>query len=104
MFDAIHEQINEFIDQNRRQEVNEHRFKKKNLVRVRINGYGVHGYVVRGVTPKFVHFVRDGDIFRMPPNIQIGVNTYVTHVHPYIGNVVEDMRNWHTWVSMTQKF
>ena len=46
LFDAIQEELDDFINQNERQ-VNEHRFKKKD--RVCING--INGYVVR-VTKK----------------------------------------------------
>jgi len=57
LFDAIHERIDEFVDQNGRQQVNLHGIKKKNCVRVcGINGIQIDGYCVR-VTPKYVYFI-----------------------------------------------
>ena len=52
LFDAIHERIDDFVGQNRRQ-VNSHGFKKKNRVQVSINGDQINGYCVR-VMPKYV--------------------------------------------------
>jgi len=86
LFDAIHEQIDEFVDQNGRQQVNLHGFKKKNCVRV----CGIN------VTPKYVYFVRLKKIFERHPDIVRVKNTGgVVHMHPYIGNVVEVVQHWH---------
>ena len=59
MYDAIHEQIKDLLDELnfnrswRQRQVNEHKFKVGNCLRV----CGVHnGYCVR-VTPKFVFFL-----------------------------------------------
>ena len=103
MYDAIHEQIGELnIDQSRRQ-VNEHRFKVANCVRI-FGGGGVNGYCVR-VTPKYVYFLHDKNIFKQHPDIQKVRNKLgVAHMHPYVGNVVEVVRHWHIWGSMTQEF
>ena len=48
LFDAIQEELDDFINQNERQ-VNEHRFKKKDWVCIN----GINGYVVR-VTRKYI--------------------------------------------------
>ena len=100
LYDAIHEQIGELlvelnIDQSRRQDqVNEHKFKAGNHVRI-YGGGEVNGYCVR-VTPKYVFYV---------PNIQrMGNDDGVAHVHPYDGDVVEVVQHWRTWASMTQEF
>jgi len=96
LFDAIHERIDEFVNQNGRQQVNLHGFKKKNRVCIcGINGVWIHGYCVR-VTPKYVYFVRLKNIFERHPEIDRVKNTGgVVHVRPYIGNVVEVMQHWH---------
>ena len=64
MYDAIHEQIEDLLDELKlsqgwkQGQVNEHKFKVGNCVQVR----GVHnGYVVR-VTAKFEFFVTEPDI------------------------------------------
>ena len=57
IFDAIYDQINEFNDQNGRQ-VNSHTFKKKNRVRVSVNGDRIDGYCVRVLQNMCVTFVR----------------------------------------------
>ena len=90
LFDAILERIDEFVDQNGRQQVNLHGFKKKNCVRFcGINGVRIDGYCVR-VTPKYVFFFRLENIFERHPDIERVKNTGgVVHVCPYIGNVVE---------------
>ena len=94
LFDAVHERIDEFINQNGRQ-VNLHRIKKKNRVRI----HGIHGDLVIEycvmVTPKYVYFVRLENIFDKHPDIQrVRSDSGVVHVHPYIGNVVEVMQHW----------
>jgi len=102
ILDAILEQIDEFIDQNGRQ-VNEHGFKIKNCVCAHGRD-GIIGYCVR-VTPKYVYFVREENIFRKHPDIQRVKNELgVVHVRPYIGNVVEVVQNWCVWESMTREF
>ena len=53
LFDAIYERINDFVDQNWRQ-VNSHAFRKKNCMRVSVNGNRIDGYCVR-VTPEYVY-------------------------------------------------
>jgi len=96
LFDAIHEQIDEFVDQNGRQQVNLYGFKKKNRVHVcGINGVWSNGYCMK-VTPKCVYFVRSENIFERHPDIERVKNTGgVVHVRPYIGNVVEVVQHWH---------
>jgi len=81
LFDAVYEQIDDFIGQNGRQ-VNSHGFKKKNRVRVNVNGELVDGYCVR------VTFERHPDIKRVKSKYG------VEHVRPYIGKVVEVVQNW----------
>ena len=107
LYGAIHEQIGDLrieinISQNWRQ-VNEHKFKVGNRVHI-YGGGGVNGYCVR-VTPKYVFYVREIDIFKHRPDIQrVGNDDGVAHVHPYLGDVVEVVQHWHTWASMTQEF
>ena len=72
LYGAIHEQIGDLrieinISQNWRQ-VNEHKFKVGNRVHI-YGGGGVNGYCVR-VTPKYVFYVREIDIFKHCPEIQ----------------------------------
>jgi hypothetical protein len=67
-------------------------------------GGGVNGYCVR-VTPKYVFYICEVDIFKHRPNIQrVGNDDGVVHGHPYVGDVVEVIQHWRTWVSMTQEF
>jgi hypothetical protein len=107
LYDAIHERIGESlielnIDQSRML-VNEHTFKVGNRVRIYGRSF-FNGYCVR-VTPKYVFYVREVDIFKHRPNIQrVRNNDGVAHVHPYIGDVVEVVRHWRVWASMTQEF
>ena len=95
LFDAIYKQIDEFVDQNGRQQVNLHRFKKTICVHVCwINGVWINGYCVR-VTPKYVFFFRLENIFERHPDIERVKNTGgVVHVCPYIGNVVKVKQHW----------
>jgi hypothetical protein len=81
LFVAVYEQIDDFVGQNGRQ-VNSHGFKKKNRVRVNVNGELVDGYCVR------VTFERHPDIKRVKSKYG------VEHVRPYIGIVVEVKQNW----------
>ena len=47
------------------------------------------------VTPKHVYFVRLHKIFDMDPTVERVRSAWgVVHVRPYIGNVVEVVRNW----------
>ena len=96
LFDAIHEQIDELVNQNGRQQVNLHRFKKKNCVCVcGINGVRINGYCMR-VTPKYIYFVCSKNIFERHHDIDRVKNTGgVVRVHPYIGNAVEVVQHWH---------
>jgi hypothetical protein len=65
---------------------------------------GINGYCVR-LTPKYVFFVREENIFRKHPDIQRVKNEFgVVHVRPYIGNVVEVVQHWCVWESMMQEF
>jgi hypothetical protein len=68
LFDAVYEQIDDFVGQNGKQ-VNSDGFKKKNRVRVNVNGVLVDGYCVR-VTPKYVYYVRLENVFERHPNIK----------------------------------
>ncbi len=72
MYDAIHEQIENLLNELKlswgwkQGQVNKHKFKVGNCVQVR----RVHnGYVVR-VTAKFVFFVTKPDIFRSHPYVR----------------------------------
>ncbi len=57
------------------------------------------------VTPKYVFYVRDENIFKQRLNIQrVRSNDGVAHVHPYLGDVVEIVRHWRVWESMTRDF
>ena len=86
MYDAIHEGIKDLLDELnfnwswRQRQVNKHKLKVGNRVRVR----GVHnGYCVR-VTPKVVFFVTKPDIFRSHPYIcRVGNDGRVMHTRPY---------------------
>jgi hypothetical protein len=95
LFDAIHERIDEFVDQNGKQQVDLHGFKKKNRMHVcGINGVRINGYYVR-VTPKYAYFVHSKNIFERHPDIdRVKKTGGVVHVRPYIGNVVEVMQHW----------
>ncbi len=67
-------------------------------------GGGVNGYCVR-VTPKYVYYVHDKNIFKQHPDIQKVRNQLgVLHVRPYVGNVVEVVQHWRVWESMTKEF
>ena len=93
LFDAIHEQIDDFVGQSRRQ-VNSHGFKKKNHVQVSGNGDQVDGYCVR-VMPKYVYYVRSKDVFERHPDIKrVKSKCGVAHVRPYVGRIVEVVQNW----------
>ena len=57
------------------------------------------------VTPTYVFYVREIDIFKHRPNIQrVGNKDGVAHVHPDVGDVVEVVQHRRTWGSMTQEF
>ena len=107
MYDAIHERIEDLLDElnigphRRRDQVNEHKFKVENCLQV----HGVfNGYCVR-VTPKFVFYVTEPDIFRRHPFIRrVGNGDRVMHAHPYYGGFDDTVRNWRTWSSVTQEF
>jgi hypothetical protein len=110
IFDAIHERLCDLlgelnIDWSRRHvvQVNEHKFKAGNCVCVHGQG-GVNGYCGR-VTPKYVFYVCEIDIFKHHPTIRrVGNNDRVAHAHPYYGHFVETVQNWRTWSSLTQEF
>ena len=97
MYDAIHDGIKDLLDELkfsrswRQRQVNEHKFKVGNCVRVR----GVHnGYCVR-VTPKFVYFITKPDIFKSHPFIhRVGNDDGVMHAHPYYVGAIETVQNW----------
>ena len=94
LFDAIRDQIDEFVDPNGGRQVNLQRFRMFNRVRIDGNGGWIDGYCVR-VTPKHVYFVRSHKIFDRDPTIETVRSAWgVVHVCPYIGNVVEVVRNW----------
>jgi hypothetical protein len=94
LFDAIRERIDEFADPNGGRQVNLQRFRKFNRVRIDGNGGWIDGYCVR-VTPKHVYFVRTHRIFDRDPTVERVRSAWgVVHVRPYIGNVVEVVRNW----------
>ena len=109
IYDAIHEQLRDLLDElnidwsRRHVQVNEHKFKAGNCVR--IHGQGrVNGYCVR-VTPKYVFYVCKIDIFKHRPTIHRERNDDgVGHVRPYYGDIVEKVQNWRTWASLTQEF
>jgi hypothetical protein len=106
MYDAIHERIEDLLEELKSSrgwkqgQVNEHKFRVGNCVRVR----GVHnGYVVR-VTPKFVFFVTKPDIFRSQPYVRrIGNDDGVIPMRPYYSGGMEFVRNWCTWASVTEE-
>ena len=96
-FDTIRERMDNLVDdlfgQGRRQ-VNLHRFKEKNRVRVNKNGVQVDAYCVR-VTSKYVCYVRLEDIFMAHPEVKrVKSERGVSHVRPYVGSVVEVVQNW----------
>ena len=98
LFDAIHERINELNEmsshRHRRQQVNEHGFKRYNRVACVMKGIKITGYCVR-VTKKYVYFVRFRNIFDVNPLWERVKSEWgVTHVHPYIGNKVENVKHW----------
>jgi hypothetical protein len=107
MFDAIHEQIEDLLDELKfsrgwkQTQVNKHKFKVGTCVQVR----GVHnGYVVR-VTPKFMFFVTEPDIFRSHPYVRrIGKDDGVKPMRPYFLGGIEVVQNWRTWASVTEEF
>jgi hypothetical protein len=106
MYDAIHERIEDLLDELKlswgwkQGQVNEHKFRVGNCVQVR----GVHnGYVVR-VTPKFVFFVTKPDIFRSHLYVcRIGNNDGVMPMRPYYSGGIEIAQNWRTWASVTEE-
>jgi hypothetical protein len=106
---CIHEWIGNLLNElninwsRRHVQVNEHKFKAGN--HVRIHGQGVvNGYCVR-VTPKNVFYVCEIDIFKHRPTIQrVGNDDGVAHLRPYYGDIVENIQNWRTWASLTQEF
>jgi hypothetical protein len=109
MYDAIHEQINDLlnelnIDRSRWwDQLNEHKFKVGNRVRVH-GGGGDNGYCVR-VTPKFVFFISKPDIFKHRPFIcRVGDDEGVMHARPYYGGFDETVQSWRTWSSLMQEF
>ncbi len=73
MYDAIHEQIEDLLDElnidqsRRRDQVNEHKFKVGNRLRIH-GGGGNNGYCVK-VTSNFVFFIIKPDIFKCRPFI-----------------------------------
>ncbi len=108
MYDAIHERIEDLVEELKasqgwtQRQPNEHKFRVGNCVWVR----GVeNGYVVR-VTPKIVFYVTEPDIFKSQPQVcRIGNDNGVQHMRPYYA--VDDMefvQNWRTWASMTEEF
>jgi hypothetical protein len=107
MYDAIHERIEDLLDKlnivphRRRDQVNEHKFKVGNRLRV----HGVfNGYCIR-VTSEFVFYVTKPDIFRHHPFIhRVWNDDRVMHACPYYGGFDDTVRNWHTWSSVMQEF
>ena len=102
IYGAIHEQIGNFLDElnikrsRRHIQVNEHKFKAGNCVRIHGQG-GVNGYCVRGATPKYMFYVCKIDIFKHRPTIyKMGNDDGVMHAHPYYGDFVETVQNWCT--------
>ena len=102
LFDAVHERIDNFVGQYgghewvgaHRRQVNSHRFRTKNRVRVIVNGDQIDGYCV-GVTPKYLFYVHLKNIFDGYPNIErVKSKSGVVHVHPYTGNVAEVVQQW----------
>ena len=96
-FDTIRERIDNLVDRlygQCRRQVNLHRFREKNRVRVRENDVRVDAYCVR-VTPKYVYYVRAEDIFTALPEVRRAKSERgVSHVRPYVGSVVEVVQNW----------
>ena len=108
-YDALHERIGNLLNElninwsRRHVQVNEHKFKAGNRVHIHGQG-GVNGYCVR-VTPKYVFYVCEIDIFKHRPTIhRVGNDDGVAHVRPYYGGIVENVQNWRTWASLTQEF
>ena len=100
LFDAVRAQIDNVISvmypetPSRRRQVNNHGFKKKNRVEVRRGRELLNGHVV-GVTSKHILFVCYDNIFDVRPLcVRIESERGVVHVRPYIGDVVERVRNW----------
>jgi hypothetical protein len=96
-FDTIRKRIDNLVDDlfdRGRRQVNLHRFKEKNRVRVNKNGVRVDAYCVR-VTSKYVYYVRAEDIFTTHPEVRrVKSKRGVSHVRPYVGSVVEVVQNW----------
>jgi hypothetical protein len=108
MYDTIHERIDDLVEEFRPSrgwtegQPNEHKFKVGNCVQL----CGVHnGYVVR-VTPKFVFYVTEPDIFKSQPYVRrIGNDDGVVPMRPYylVGDM-EFVQNWRTWARVTEEF
>jgi hypothetical protein len=64
-----------------------------------------NGYVVR-VTPKFVFYVTETDIFKSQPQVcRIGNDDGVKPMRPYFqSEPMEFVKNWRTWASLTVEF
>jgi hypothetical protein len=64
-----------------------------------------NGYVVR-VTPKFVFYVTETDIFKSQPQVsRIGNDDGVKPMHPYFqSEPMEFVKNWRTWAGLTTEF
>ena len=100
LFDAIRVQIDHVIgvmfpnNPKGRRQVNNHGFKKKNRVEVVRGGGRTNGYVV-GVTSKHILYVCYDNIFDDRPLCQrVKSVSGVVLVRPYIGDIVERVKNW----------
>ena len=106
MYEAIHEQVKDLLNELnfnrswRQRQVNKHKFKVGNRVRV----CGVHtGYCVRLIR-KFVFFVTEPDIFKRCPFIRrVGNDDGVMQARLYYAGFDETVQNWRTWLSVTQE-
>ncbi len=104
MFDAIHEWIEDLRSEQKwtQRETNEHKYRVGNCVRVCDLE---NGYVVR-VTPKFVFYVTETDIFKSQPQVRrIGNDEGVKPMRPYFqSEPMEFVKNWRTWAGLTTEF
>ena len=95
IFDAIHERIEDLRSEQgwTQREPNEHKYRVGNCVRVRDLE---NGYVVR-VTPKFVFYVTETDIFKSQPQVRKIGNDEVKPMRPYFqSEPMEFVKNWRT--------
>ncbi len=108
MYDAIHERIEDLVEELRssrgwtQRQPNEHKYRVGNCVRVR---NFENGYVVQ-VTPKIVFYVTETDILKSQPQVRrIGNDDGVKPMCPYYATEpMEFVKNWCTWAGLNVEF